>query len=249
MMLFTSDLGQGAPGFPAVLPQWPAPDLQWAGLSWTWPAAGKVRMRKLLSRGARRPIFRFTSLKLGRSVQLESMLEEQVALQLDACPSVAAYAEQPVMIHVITEQGPLRHVPDFAILQDGRPGFLEIKYARDVDAQVRYRTALLCERLAPLGMGYRLITEQDLPSPHRLSNAWALLSRGRSKVTDLDALLLHHQTSQSTTLGELGWDNPATARRLARHILEGRLPVDLSVPLGRDSRVGAASKKEAWLWA
>lgn len=249
MTLLFPKPGLKAPGFPHVLPQWLAPDLQWAGLTWHWPPPGSVRMRKLLSRGARRPIFRFASLKLGRSVHMESLLEEQVALQLEACPSVSAYAEQPVMFHLATTDGPMRHVPDFAVLQDGQPGFLEIKYAKDVDAQVLRRTAILADRLAPFGMSYRLVTEADLPNAARLANAWALISRGRAKVSDLDTLLLHHQAAHTTTLGELGWGDPAVARRLARHILEGRLQVDLSVLLGRQSRVGAAAKKEAWLWA
>lgn len=250
MTPFTPDLGVPRPSFPVVLPRWPAPNPDDALITWKWPEDGEVRARNLLSRGAMRAIYRFTSWKLGRSVQLESALEEQVALQLDACPTVSAYGEQPVLMQFAAPGGGwARHYPDFAVLHRGIPVFLEVKYVRDVDASVLQRTQYLTMLLAPLGITYRLVTELDLPSPNRQANAWSLLTRGRTTVTDVQALLVHQQALSGAPLAELGWGQAATARSLARQILEGRISADLSQPLGLDTMAYTSEHEEGWLWA
>lgn len=250
MTLFTPDLGVPRPSFPAVLPRWPAPDLHDALITWWWPPAGEVRARNVLSRGAMRAIYRFSSWKLARSVHFESALEEQVALQLDACPTVGAYAEQPVLMEYATPYGGwARHYPDFAVLHRGSRAFIEVKFARDVDASVLERTQHLSTLLAPLGIAYRLVTEVGLPSPARLANAWSLLSRGRTAITDLQALLVHQQALDGVSLADLGWGRVAIARSLARQIMEGRISVDLSRPIGLDTMAYTSQHEEGWLWA
>lgn len=243
-------LGRTNPAFPCTPLRWASPSNTNTPVRWRWPEPGQERIRKLLSRAAMRPIYRFTSWKLGRSVQLESALEEQVALQLDACPTIDAYAEQPALLEFLTPEGErTRHVPDFAVSHRGTPGFLEIKFARDVDERVLQRTELLIRLLAPLGIGYRLVTEIDLPGPARLANAWCLLSRGRQSVTEVQVLLTHQQARIGMTLGDLGWNQPTTARQLARQILEGRLSVDLSQRLGAGTMAFTTKQEEGWLWA
>lgn len=250
MTLFTPDLGVPRPSFPVVLPRWQAPHPDEAPITWKFPPEGEVRARNLLSRGAMRAIYRFNSWKLARIVQLESSLEEQVAQLLDACPTVAAYAEQPVLMQFESSEGAwARHYPDFAVLHRGLPAFLEVKYARDVDSLVLERTRHLISLLAPLGIGYRLVTELDLPCADRLTNAWSLLSRGRSAITDLQALLVHQQARPGASLSALGWGQAATARSLARQILEGRISVDLSRPIGPDTMAYTSEQEEGWLWA
>ncbi|MBO9873519.1 hypothetical protein J7370_08925 [Xanthomonas sp. D-93] len=248
MTQFILDLGMSSPGFPVALPRWPAPSN--ALITWRWPAEDQVRVRNLVSRGAMRPIYHFTSWKLGRSVQLESGLEAQVAQQLDACPTVSAYAEQPVVMEFSTPEGVWsRHVPDFAMLQRGVPIFLEVKFTRDVDEHVLQRTQLLKGLLAPLGIDYRLVTEEDLPEPVRLENSWSLLSRGRARIPEVQALLIHEQARANMTLGMLGWGRPTIARQLARLILEGRLSVDMSQRLGPDTLAFTMQQGGGWLWA
>lgn len=250
MTFFTSDLGSCSPGFPVVLPRWQAPTSPDAPITWQWPAEGKVRVRNLVSRGAMRATYRFTSVKLGRIVQLESSLEEQVALLLDACPTVSAYAEQPVLMEFITPDGSRsRHVPDLAVLHHGVPMFIEVKFSRDVDLEVLQRTRRLIDLLAPLGIGYRLVTEADLPAPTRLDNAWSLLTRGRVDVSPTQLVLIHERARHGATLGELGWKQPGLARQLARQILEGRISVDLSCPLDANTLVSTSRHAEGWLWA
>ncbi|WP_163839456.1 hypothetical protein [Pseudoxanthomonas sacheonensis] len=198
-----------------------------------------------------RPIYRFISLKLGRAVHVESGLEHQVAMLLDACPTVDWFAEQPVMMEFDTPQGLARHIPDFAVAHRGRPWFLELKFARDLDAVLIERTQHLTELLSAVGVGYRLITERDLPGPTRLSNAWSLLQRGRGVSSEHQSLLAYHQVSSTPgiSLGELGWSMPANAIGLARDLMQGRLHTDLALPLSSESRIWASGVEGGWLWA
>lgn len=251
MTLQNSYKGLGGPVFPRAPIRWASPEDLAAGVCWWWPEEGKVRARKLLSRAAMRPIYRFTSLKMGRSIHLESALEHQVALLLDACPLVDAFAEQPVQMEFDNGKGMSRHFPDFALSYCGKPWFLELKYVKDVDAACRQRTQQLTELLAPLGIGYRLVTEQDLPQRDRVTNAWALLQRGRQTVGDQQRLVVFQRVfqQQGISLGKLGWNTPATGAALASELMQGRLHADLSTKLSMETPVFTTPVQEGWLWA
>lgn len=238
-------------GLPPAAPRWPSPALDRSAISWRWPDAGKVRMRKLLSRGAMRPIYRFPSLKLQRDVQMESDLERQMAMLFDACPAVASFAEQPAELVLTHGHWSGRHIPDFAVVHRGRPGFIEAKYYKDVDAEVLARTRSMAAALAGAGIGYHLVTERDLPCQARLDNARILLQRGRLPRNPVDAFLVLCRVQDGTamTLGDLGWTLPGRSHALARDILEGRLHVDLSLRLTATTPVVSGPHAEGWLWA
>ena len=242
--------GQSSPLFPRAPLQWPSPQHP-AGVRWWWPTDGKVRARKLLSRAATRPIYRFTSLKMGRSIHLESALEHQVAMLLDACPSVEAFGEQPVTMEYETGQGTAKHIPDIALSHRGQAWFLELKYSKDVDQACLDRTQRLKELLAPLGIGYRLVTEKDLPQQPRLSNAWALLQRGRRTVQSHLSLMTYQRVLQlpGITLGELDWASPIVAASLARDLMQGRLHADFRKTLSAETRIWTSPVEGGSLWA
>ena len=243
--------GYSSPTYPRAPLRWPSPEHPAAGVQWWWPDEGKVRVRKLLSRAAMRPIYRFASLKMGRSIHLESALEHQVAMLLDACPTVEAFGEQPVTLEFETGTGAARHIPDFAVSHRGHPWFLEVKYSKDVDSTCLQRTQRLVDLLAPLGIEYRLITEKDLPLQPRLSNAWALLQRGRRTVPPHLSLMTYQRvlSSPGITLGELEWASPLIAASLAGDLMQGRLHTDLGKTLTLESPILASQTEGNWLWA
>ena len=243
--------GYSGSAYPRAPLRWPSPEEPNAGVQWWWPEHGKVRARKLLSRAAMRPIYRFTSLKMGRSIHLESALEHQIAMLLDACPTVEAFAEQPVTMEFDSGQGVARHIPDLAVYSHGRPWFLELKYSKDVDSSCMQRTQRLISLLVPLGIGYRLVTEKNLPHQRRLSNAWALLQRGRPTVPQ-DLSLMNYQqvlSSPGISLGRLGWATPLIAASVARDLMQGRLHTDFGNALTPDSPVWTSQTEGNWLWA
>ncbi|MEF3082093.1 hypothetical protein V3391_07675 [Luteimonas sp. SMYT11W] len=197
-----------------------------------------------------RPIFRYPSWTLQREVQLESLLEHRVAVLLDACPRVLAFAEQPAELRLRHGGEIFRHVPDFAVVVEEGPQFLEVKFSKYVDTALIERTARITAALEPLGVGYRLITEHDMPAKVRETNARLLTMRARLCPAGVATLLLTERAAQlqQPTLEALGWTSAADARVLAAALLEGRLHADFSATLCPASPVSLQSSTEGWLW-
>ncbi|WIH05124.1 hypothetical protein KHF85_00845 [Xanthomonas translucens pv. graminis] len=197
------------------------------------PDPEKIRMRRLVSRAARRPVFKQFALKPGRVVQCESQAELDFSLFLDATPQVTAYGEQPFCIYYL-DSGQLRkHIPDFAAQIDGQRHVFEIKRDDWQDPDVLERTELLKEALSRYSMHYHLIVPGHLPETN-LRNAILLLQRARLANTRLGSQWLQEtvRRSGSLTLAQAGWEDPDShGQSVAREIVEGRLFVDRSKPL------------------
>lgn len=198
-----------------------------------------------------RPIYRFASLKMARSIHLESSLEHEVAMLLDGCHTVETFGEQPVRMQFDNGERMEVHFPDFALTHHGHPWFLEIKFWRDVDQRALQRTQRLRDLLCPLGIGYRLITEKDLPAGARLSNAWALLQRGRMAANQHLSLLTSQRVAHAPgiTLGELGWGNRLNTASLALDLIQGRLHADFGAAISQGTCVWPTKIEGNWLWA
>jgi hypothetical protein len=197
------------------------------------PDVGNIRFRKIIGRSAQRPTFKHPSIKLGRSVHTESVLELDTARMLEACPSVSAYAEQPFCLEYVADGVARSHVPDFAFEYQGKPVIREVKYLKDVDQQVRARTDLLKAMLARFGVDYGLSTEASF-SRVGLANAKALLLRARRPSTQgfTLGLIERLRSGERLVLGDLDWN--ASGRdegSAAREIVEARLHVNLTQPL------------------
>lgn len=233
------------------VPHWPSPAPSLSVVSWRWPTPERVRMRNIFSRATMRAIYRYPSRKLQRSVQLESALEHTMAVLFDTCPTVESFAEQPVEITLHHPSGVQRHIPDFAMVQHGQRFFVEAKFARDVDADVQWRTERLIETLSPLGIGYRLATEKSLPSRIRQSNARVLSQRARAGADEIAKQLMVQRVDELgvCTLADIGWSNATRAGVVATCLAEGILHADLSAPLHDGSAVSTKAHQEGWLWA
>ena len=218
------------------------------------PKEGQVRVRRLIHRGAPRPVSKFLSVTLGREVHCESSLEIDAALILDACPTVSSFGEQAVTLHFFDGNVWRWHIPDFVVAAGGVREFIEIKFQRDIDAEVRERTQLLVRLLWPFGYGYRLLTEETIRTGVALKNARSLLVRGREEVPPLWALCTREKIRKGgpLTLGALGWNDPGKPEGswIARLIIRGALSTDLNMALSSDSTVGlpSSSRKESQLW-
>lgn len=199
------------------------------------PPLGEVRIRNLVHRGAPRPVFKTTSVKLGRVVQCESALEHEAALLLDVSPTVLAFGEQPARIQYRTEDGWRSHIPDFAVLFTDRIMFVEIKFAKDVDAEVRERTSLLEEQLGALDAGYCLLTEHHLRQGDHVQNALRVLRRARHVISEVQLLatLEKLRTVERIPLAAFGWSvaDSHDAVGIAQLIMSGHAAIDLQGPL------------------
>lgn len=213
------------------------------GFRVTCPEGDSIRMRKLVHRGAQRPVSKYPSFKLERIVECESLLEVDMAILLDACPNVEGFAEQPLTLHYLAENTWRWHIPDFAMIYLGRLHFIEVKFQRDIDAEIEARTEHLKQRLTALGASYALLTEAEIRAQHWLDNARKLLRRGRHSLSELE-LLGYHETLRragASPLSNWGWVDPGNraAIAIAHLILRGKAGVPLSQPLSPESVVEA----------
>ena len=220
------------------------------GLRVDLPRGDDVRMRKLVHRGTQRPVFKVPSLKLDRSVHCESLLEHEAALLLDADPAVAEFTEQPVRLHfqVTADAEPTSHIPDFAVLGDGRLRFIEVKFEKDVDTGVSERTDRLRNLLNKFHVGYELWTEHHVRRGHAAENALRVLRRARYPTDDARELaaLERLRSAKRLRLDQLGWDetDPLNAACIARLILGGHAQIDAEVLVTGQSTVWLSAARD-----
>ncbi|WP_111265422.1 TnsA endonuclease N-terminal domain-containing protein [Marilutibacter maris] len=216
----------------------------------TPPANGQIRVRRLVHRGAPRPAYKFWSLKLGRIVQCESVLEVEVAQLLDASPEVAEFSEQPAFINYEIAGQRHVHVPDFVVRTTDRREFIEVKYSYTVDDEVRRRTTLLVNRLAHFGWDYRLLTDAEINRGSWLSNARVLLRRGQESGSLPWSLQTYERVRQhgSIRLEDFGWSvsRNQQAAWIASELIRGRLWADRSMPITARTPVCLPGRSNTW---
>ena len=84
--------------------------------------------RKPLTRSQRGFRMKYPSLKLGRMVACESLLEGDLVILLEFSPGVLSYQEQPARIEYWDGERMREYFPDFEVcLSDGTQAHLEVK--------------------------------------------------------------------------------------------------------------------------
>ena len=162
----------------------------------------------------------------------------------------AEITAQPVTIRFEHEGKTRRYTPDFLVRsRSGAARLVEIKYRRDLRAQwARLRPAFAAARCWAMANGatFRIVTESAIRGP-RLDAAKRLLPLRTAPVdAALAAATLDHAArldspSLGTLIDELPASREAALAVVWRLIARGRLVVDLSAPIGRDTRVAAAT--------
>lgn len=196
------------------------------------PIAGETRVRDLVYRGAPRPVTKVPSITLSRIVQCESVLEADLASILDACPGVPAFAEQAAEL-CYWHNGNLKwHVPDFVVRTGNDVEFVEVKFGRDMNREIRDRTSLLQELLRPYCINYRVVTEGTIRAGYALTNAQSLLVRGRPVPSELWGIQAQDAVRRrgAIPLSEFAWsmNGSIEAAGIARLIIDGHLHIDMS---------------------
>lgn len=225
-----------------------------SGVAVTLPIPGQIRVRRIVHRGAQRPVTKVPSITLGRIVHCESVLEAELASILDACPAVVRFAEQAAVLHYLHNGSPKWHIPDFVVETDHAREFIEVKFSYDVNEDVLDRTTLLAELLRPYRIGYRLITEVEIRAGWALVNARKLLVRGRAAPTPEWALLAGETIRRNGVLplSHFGWALAGSVEGagIARQIIDGYLHVDMSREITSTTLVrrGPTTNLESQLW-
>lgn len=210
-----------------------------ADIRLTYPALGKLRSRKVVSRSNARMTGKYPSWKMGRMIQWESVHERNACRRLDADPRVCRFHEQPLMLEYTFNGEFHKHFPDFLIeWLDGSKELWEVKSRKDARREEFVaRTHLLEAALQNYGYRYRLMIGEDFAQEPQLSNALKILKFGRSPIPDLARERVRQLltvtrgiTWQAAVSGTLG---PHGCETLCRLTLEGFLTYDDSQPWSR----------------
>lgn len=199
----------------------------------TFPAIGKLRMRKVSTRSRARPTGEYPSWKMGRMLEWESHNELHAFVLLDASPNIQAFAEQPMLIEYCIEGVVAKHYPDILVAKNGTLQVWEIKPAKEANKEdVRIRTEFLTKYLPIIGYSYHVVTGEHLSNKLRLQNARTILKFGRDPIdgTSREILRVYFLSNDSISWLDDLYTNPGVDIRciLSRLTLEGLLAFDSS---------------------
>jgi hypothetical protein len=139
-------------------------------------------VRKVSNRGGN-IIGRFPSLKLGRMVAFESLIERDFIYLLDFESDVAWFAEQPLTIPYQHEGKNLSYTPDFHVIRDGRNILVECKLRKFVntdDNQRKFAAAQAwCEAK---GWVFQVVSDEQLRRGFRVHNVKLLTQFARYNI-------------------------------------------------------------------
>lgn len=206
-----------------------------------FPADGKLRSRKVVTRSRARATGKYPSWKMGRMIQWESHNELNAFRLLDATPAVHAFHEQPLALKYLLNGVAHKHFPDVLVEWGDSRELWEIKTASEAaKPEFVERTRVLEALLPELGFSYKLVVAEELSKQPRLDNVLLLLKYGRAPV---DPIAREKLRLVLVETGGVAWRNAqdgslgACGRELlARLTLEGRLVADLDTPIGPSTR-------------
>lgn len=124
----------------------------------------------------------FPSAKTRRVLQVESRLELLHAIRLECDPEVIEFYDQacriPITMPSKQPRGPSSHVPDWLVLTRSGLELQEVKPRHHVQTDPRVPAVTKQARSwgAPMGITYRIVTEEDLPEPTELANLQFLVA-------------------------------------------------------------------------
>lgn len=128
-------------------------------------------------------IGRFPSLKVGRMVSFESLIERDYLYLLDFETDVEWFEEQPLVIEYRQDGALLRYTPDFHVRQGGN-FLVECKpcvLVEDRENQRKFHAAH--EWCAERGWTFRVVTDREIRTGFRLKNVRFLTRYARQQVS------------------------------------------------------------------
>jgi len=127
---------------------------------------------------------KFPSLKLGRMVQFESLLELDFIHLLEYDPTVTHYEEQPLTIEYQFDGKTRRYTPDFHVTRSKNHTLVECKPDRFVDTDENQRKFAVAEAwCAERGWQFQVATAAAIRGGSRLQNIKFLHQFARREVS------------------------------------------------------------------
>lgn len=141
-----------------------------------------VPVRKVSNHGGN-IIGKFPSLKMGRMIAFESLIERDFIYLLDYEKEVDCFEEQPLKIEYVYDGKQLHYTPDFHIIEKGRNILVECKAEKFVKNEENQRKADAASKwCVARDWEYRIITEQQIRNGFRLQNIKLLTRYARQPI-------------------------------------------------------------------
>lgn len=141
-----------------------------------------MAVRRVSNRGGN-IVGHFPSLKLGRMVAFESLIERDFVYLLDYHPGVEHFAEQPLTITYHHAGKKRQYTPDFHVIYKDRPFLFECKPVQFVDDpknQIKFEAARSwCQEQE---WAFGIVTDEHLASGWRIANIKLLTQFARYSI-------------------------------------------------------------------
>lgn len=225
------------------------------GLEIEWPPTFPGRIRNVITRsGTRRryivPCFRHGD----REAHGEAAEEAAAFILLDACPGVE-FQEQPARFTFQWRGKTCQHFPDLLVASNDRVEFWECKRAEESqDFWIKKRTERLQELLAPLHIGYRVVSGLALFDEDFLDNAKRVRRFAKHSVSPSSEA---EARAQLDLHGALGFQqlaerlrSPSPTDDLMAMIYHGNVVTNMGIKLTPLSQLYTTSdeRRSPWVW-
>lgn len=128
---------------------------------------------------------KFPSLKLGRMVGYQSLIECDFIYLLDFDAAVTAYAEQPFSLHYKDGSKQRRYTPDFSFGRNGQTYLVECKHHEFMQPEEnRLKWAAAQQWCKERGAVFVVVTEAAIRTGHCLENVKLLTDYARYTVNE-----------------------------------------------------------------
>jgi hypothetical protein len=179
---------------------------------------------------------KFPSLKLGRMVGYQSLIERDFIYLLDFDATVTTYAEQPFSLHYKDGSKQRRYTPDFSFTRHGQTYLVECKHHEFMQPEEnRLKWAAAQQWCDERGAIFVVVTEAAIRAGHRLENVKLLTDYARYAVDESTKLAIlqaaitaNSLLTMSDLMMTVSPSHPQTAITPILHMVYHRL---LFVPL------------------
>lgn len=160
--------------------------------------------REITNRGTKKNIGKFPSLKMGRIIWYESLLERDYIYLLEFDSDVVAYYEQPCRIHYIYQGKSHCYTPDLHVLKNDRRLIVEVKPEKKVYDEKNALLFLIASQICR-EQDYELVVVTDeMIRGQRLTNIKLLYKYARTQIFPQHQILCQKffASAEEAALGE-----------------------------------------------
>jgi hypothetical protein len=203
-----------------------------------------VLARNITNAGTLKLIGKFPSLKMGRIVWYESLLERDYMYLLEIDSDVLWYREQPGRIYYTLDGKRHRYTPDLLVQRGSGKQIIEVKPKKEAEKEEYVRlfkiaTSICCNQ----GYEFRVATNETIRLQPRLRGVKILIKYARTPVLPQHQIDCHEFFAgrrREAPLGEViqFFASRGTGQQVVYALIyRGVLAVDLMRPLDRDGLV------------